>query len=1197
MYAAEEAEGNVEDLFGDVREGEAVGEVEEIDDEYANEDVAPKRISPDPGKPTQAQIDEHMIDHFPYRCWCEFCVRGKATGEKHGRGSGSSIPIIAFDYLFVTERGVVTREEMEADVSQRVVLKILVVKDLQSKAIFAHTVTQKGVDADGYAVVRLVEDIKLLGYTKVILKSDNEKAIVKLLQESLRRVKTEVMDQVASEHPPSYDSQSNGSIENAVKQVQGHLRTLKFSLEMRVKASVPATHAVVSWMVEHAAWLLTIRPRGPDGLTPYQRVRGRNFGKRLLEFGEVCFYKLPTKGPRHDERGKLAERWKKGVFLGFGRYSCEYLLWDLESSTFTKSRCHQKIRVENRWPADVHEKITGDAHSTYDALQPEKFEPGAELGGEPEAAASRKPQSINIRKTDWEVHGATPGCAKCSHAAEHGWGLSSGPHAPHCVERYTKLLAETEAGRERIRRAEVRRGRVRGGDAEGSAQAQPPPSQPQGGDPGEQPDVKHPLLEKFLKEREERIARGDRDEEYEPTDAAGRDEEMLDEPKEAGAPEDADMGGGGHDYGDVDILQPIMNMTAEPIQAAIKTTDQEVMELVDLLGGDAKRYRKQRRKQLKVMVSEFYSPPRVAAAAKLLPQLGVLPGFSLDLTTVNAKGESWDFSIAARREEARQLVEKEKPMLIVGSVMCKAFSTLQNLSKGRRDPQEFQAAYQNALMHLQFMCEIYEMQRAQGRYFLHEHPAGAMSWNESCVQALMQLEDVDRVNGDQCQYGQCRLDGTPIKKPTGWMSNGVEILRAMSKRCTGRGGACSSKPGAVHGECLGADARRAAIYPFKLCKAILTGIKNQLIQDGLMEVGVHGIQVATRLEDVEALMKINEDLEAPLYLNQHGKVYRDALTGQPLVPELVEQARRRELEYFISKRVWKKRPVAEARERTGKPPITVKWVDVNKGDEDSPNYRSRLVAREIRLPGEESIFAPTPPLEALRTVLSLAATDIKGLPKHVRNPEDERRTQVAVIDISRAYFNAKKDDSIDPTYVALPEEDGDKARGMCGLLQVHMYGTRAAADGWHGEYSSFLVSLGFRKGDASACVFRLPSRHLVTSVHGDDFTIAGPKCEIDWLKGQMELKYELTETGRIGPGVKDGKELKVLNRIVRWCPEGLEYEADPRQAERIVADLGLHNAKTVGTPGVKVTAEQQARDVELPQAKHTAFRGVAARGN
>ena len=163
VYAAEESsnkvvnEDELEELFGDVRAGEAVGEIEEIDDDYASEDVAPKRVSPDPGKPSQSDIDDHMVDHFPYRCWCEFCVRGMATGEQHGKSMGSAIPVIAFDYLFVTEMGILTREEMEADGSGRCILKILVVKDLQSKAIFAHTVTQKGVDADGYAVVRLVE--------------------------------------------------------------------------------------------------------------------------------------------------------------------------------------------------------------------------------------------------------------------------------------------------------------------------------------------------------------------------------------------------------------------------------------------------------------------------------------------------------------------------------------------------------------------------------------------------------------------------------------------------------------------------------------------------------------------------------------------------------------------------------------------------------------------------------------------------------------------------------------------------------------------------------------------------------------------------------------------------------------------------------------------------------------------------------
>ena len=175
------------------------------------------------------------------------------------------------------------------------------------------------------------------------------------------------------------------------------------------------------------------------------------------------------------------------------------------------------------------------------------------------------------------------------------------------------------------------------------------------------------------------------------------------------------------------------------------------------------------------------------------------------------------------------------------------------------------------------------------------------------------------------------------------------------------------------------------------------------------------------------------------------------MTGQPLFTELVEAERREELEYFATKGVRHLRPREEAYKKPCKPPITVKWIDVNKGDDEHPNYRSRLVAWEIRLPGEDPPFAPTPPLEALRTVLSLAVTDLEGMPRHDRRADSEMRTQISVIDISRAYFNAVKDPEGDPAYVALPREHPGHSQGLCGLLRVHMYGTRPAADGWHGN--------------------------------------------------------------------------------------------------------------------------------------------------
>ena len=45
--------------------------------------------------------------------------------------------------------------------------------------------------------------------------------------------------------------------------------------------------------------------------------------------------------------------------------------------------------------------------------------------------------------------------------------------------------------------------------------------------------------------------------------------------------------------------------------------------------------------------------------------------------------------------------------------------------------------------------------------------------------------------------------------------------------------------------------------------------------------------------------------------------------------------------------VYEKVDINEAWSETGKAPIAVRWVDINKGDTANPNYRSRLVAKEF----------------------------------------------------------------------------------------------------------------------------------------------------------------------------------------------------------------------------------------------------------
>ena len=138
-----------------------------------------------------------------------------------------------------------------------------------------------------------------------------------------------------------------------------------------------------------------------------------------------------------------------------------------------------------------------------------------------------------------------------------------------------------------------------------------------------------------------------------------------------------------------------------------------------------------------------------------------------------------------------------------------------------------------------------------------------------------------------------------------------------------------------------------------------------------------------------------------------------------------------------------------------------------------------------------------------------------------------------------------------------------------------MYGTRAAADGWQQEYSGFMRTVGFAQGEASPCIFVHAARGIAVSVHGDVFTSTGPKCELDWFESQLEGKYELRKGGRLGPADGDCKELTVLNRVIRWSEGGIEYEADPRQVERLIEGLHLgEGCKSVATPGLKSVIEQ-----------------------
>ena len=155
---------------------------------------------------------------------------------------------------------------------------------------------------------------------------------------------------------------------------------------------------------------------------------------------------------------------------------------------------------------------------------------------------------------------------------------------------------------------------------------------------------------------------------------------------------------------------------------------------------------------------------------------------------------------------------------------------------------------------------------------------------------------------------------------------------------------------------MGGRASGAAVYPTQLCRAICRGLRRQ------KRLGAQG--------------------KREYYLNlcdqgDQQAVAFDDVSGASLDPVMVQAARREEMRFVREQQVWTPIAVQTARER-GWTVIGTKWIDIDKGDAERPNYRSRLVAQEYntsigRDPYGEN-FSATPPIEALRGLLSVAAT-------------------------------------------------------------------------------------------------------------------------------------------------------------------------------------------------------------------------------
>ena len=98
---------------------------------------------------------------------------------------------------------------------------------------------------------------------------------------------------------------------------------------------------IVEWLVEYAADVINKFVIGSDGMTAWERVKGK---KHHGEFVQCCSYVM-YRVAGSVQGGVMTERWMPGLWLGKRFHTEEHIVMNFESGKIFRSR---SVRVMDR---------------------------------------------------------------------------------------------------------------------------------------------------------------------------------------------------------------------------------------------------------------------------------------------------------------------------------------------------------------------------------------------------------------------------------------------------------------------------------------------------------------------------------------------------------------------------------------------------------------------------------------------------------------------------------------------------------------------------------------------------------------------------------------------------------------------------------------------------------------------------------
>ena len=130
----------------------------------------------------------------------------------------------------------------------------------------------------------------------------------------------------------------------------------------------------------------------------------------------------------------------------------------------------------------------------------------------------------------------------------------------------------------------------------------------------------------------------------------------------------------------------------------------------------------------------------------------------------------------------------------------------------------------------------------------------------------------------------------------------------------------------------------------------------------------------------------------------------------------------------------------------------------------------------------------------------------------------------------------------------------------------------------------------------SRCCFHNKLCSVAGTVHGDDIFVAGHGQEKANTGATLKKRWE-TRDQIIEPD--DQKELRILNRTLRWCKDGFVFVANLRHGREVLDELGLSKSKPVSSPatGDSVTRCQEDKSKPLDEEEERLYQRIIAKLN